>query len=172
LSRSRTSPGCGRFRHPSDSRLERKTLEMQTFFRRPSAVAGGVLVVLYGSFPLSEWEDGDRRGRKGQSAHPSGTQIGSWPRRGNCCHHQEGRKTHNPAGHLKQRTTHLGRTLRARTNQDGEAEMANSRRDQEYLGIDTNVLVAYLDGGHRSHKETTWLADKPIILNPTIAHGA
>jgi predicted nucleic acid-binding protein len=50
--------------------------------------------------------------------------------------------------------------------------MANSRGNQEYLGIDTNVLVAYLDGGHPSHKETTWLADESIILNPTIAHEA
>ena len=50
--------------------------------------------------------------------------------------------------------------------------MANSRGDQKHLGIDTNVLVAYLDGGHPSHMETTWLADESIILNPTIAHEA
>jgi len=50
--------------------------------------------------------------------------------------------------------------------------VANSGRDQEYLGVDTNVLVAYLDGGHPSHKKTTWLADESIVLNPTIAHEA
>lgn len=50
--------------------------------------------------------------------------------------------------------------------------MANSRGNQEYLGIDTNVLVAYLDGSHPSHKETTWLVDESIILNPTIVHEA
>lgn len=50
--------------------------------------------------------------------------------------------------------------------------MANSRRDQDYLGIDTNVLVAYLDGSHPSHNQTNWLAKESIILNPTIAHEA
>lgn len=48
--------------------------------------------------------------------------------------------------------------------------MANPRGDQEYLGIDANVLVAYLDGGHPSHRKTTWLAGESMILNPTIAH--
>ena len=50
--------------------------------------------------------------------------------------------------------------------------MTNSRRNQGYLGIDTNVLVAYLDGDHPSHDETSWLADESIVLNPTIAHEA
>ena len=50
--------------------------------------------------------------------------------------------------------------------------LANSRRDQEHLSIDTNVLVAYLDGGHPSHKQTAWLAVESIVLNPTIAHEA
>ncbi len=50
--------------------------------------------------------------------------------------------------------------------------MANSRRDQEHLGIDTNVLVAYLDRDHPSHKRTEWLANQAVVLNPTIAHEA
>jgi predicted nucleic acid-binding protein len=50
--------------------------------------------------------------------------------------------------------------------------MAHSRGDQEHLGIDTNVLVAYLDKDHPSHRETDGLADKPVALNPTIVHEA
>src|SRR5579862_2309897 len=50
--------------------------------------------------------------------------------------------------------------------------MANSRRDQEHLGIDTNVLVAYLDMDHPSHEETRGLASESVALNPTIVHEA
>jgi predicted nucleic acid-binding protein len=50
--------------------------------------------------------------------------------------------------------------------------MAHSRRDQEHLGIDTNVLVAYLDKDHPSHAETSGLADESVALNPTIVHEA
>jgi predicted nucleic acid-binding protein len=50
--------------------------------------------------------------------------------------------------------------------------MARSRRDQGHLGIDTNVLVAYLDKDHPSHAETDGLADEPVCLNPTIVHEA
>lgn len=50
--------------------------------------------------------------------------------------------------------------------------MADPRRNQGHLGIDTNVLVAYLDVAHPFHKETKWLADESIVLNPTIAHEA
>ena len=50
--------------------------------------------------------------------------------------------------------------------------MAHARRDQEHLGIDTNVLVAYLDKDHPSHGETAGLADESVALNPTIVHEA
>jgi len=50
--------------------------------------------------------------------------------------------------------------------------MAHSRRDQEHLGIDTSVLVAYLDKDHPSHGETDGLADEPVALTPTIVHEA
>lgn len=50
--------------------------------------------------------------------------------------------------------------------------MADARRDQEHLGIDTNVLVAYLDAGHPSHKETEFLALRGVALNPTVIHEA
>jgi len=50
--------------------------------------------------------------------------------------------------------------------------MADTRRDQKYLGIDTNVLVAYLDGDHPNHKETQNLTKRRIALNPTIIHEA
>ncbi len=50
--------------------------------------------------------------------------------------------------------------------------MAKPRRDQEHLGIDTNVLVAYLDAGHPSHRQTEHLADRAVALNPTIIHEA
>ena len=50
--------------------------------------------------------------------------------------------------------------------------MANIRRDQEYLGIDTNVLVSYLDTSHPDHSKTVWLADRDVALNPTVIHEA
>jgi predicted nucleic acid-binding protein len=50
--------------------------------------------------------------------------------------------------------------------------VAKPRRDQEHLGIDTNVLVAYLDAEHPSHKQTEYLADRAVALNPTIIHEA
>jgi predicted nucleic acid-binding protein len=50
--------------------------------------------------------------------------------------------------------------------------MAYGKRDQEHLGIDTNVLVAYLDKEHPSHGETSGLDDEPVALNPTVVHEA
>lgn len=50
--------------------------------------------------------------------------------------------------------------------------MADARRDQRHLGIDTNVLVAYLDAGHPSHKETAFLSQRGVALNPTVIHEA
>ena len=50
--------------------------------------------------------------------------------------------------------------------------MANSRRDQEHLGIDTNVLVAYLDADHPAHGRTERLSQEAVALNPTIIHEA
>ncbi|MHB8566801.1 MAG: type II toxin-antitoxin system VapC family toxin [Nitrososphaerales archaeon] len=50
--------------------------------------------------------------------------------------------------------------------------MADAGRDQKYLGIDTNVLVAYLDVGHPDHNETRMLIKRKIALNPTVIHEA
>ena len=50
--------------------------------------------------------------------------------------------------------------------------MANARRDQKYLGLDTNVLVAYLDDDHPQHNETRTLRKSTIALNPTVSHEA
>ena len=50
--------------------------------------------------------------------------------------------------------------------------MARTKRDQGHLGIDTNVLVAYLDGDHPSHGRTHKLAQEAVALNPTVVHEA
>ena len=50
--------------------------------------------------------------------------------------------------------------------------MAHPQRNQEHLGIDTNVLVAYLDKDHPSHKRTERLSHETVALNPTIIHEA
>ncbi|MDA4121986.1 MAG: type II toxin-antitoxin system VapC family toxin [Thaumarchaeota archaeon] len=50
--------------------------------------------------------------------------------------------------------------------------MAHPRRDQEHLGIDTNVLVAYLDRDHPSHGRTERLSNRAVALNPTVIHEA
>ncbi len=48
--------------------------------------------------------------------------------------------------------------------------MANTRRDQEYLGIDSNVLVAYLVPDHPDHELTKPLAGKRHAVNPIVLH--
>lgn len=50
--------------------------------------------------------------------------------------------------------------------------MAYSQRNKEHLGIDTNVLVAYLDHDHPTHHQTEKLQQKAIAVNPTIIHEA
>ncbi len=50
--------------------------------------------------------------------------------------------------------------------------MADPKGNQEHLGIDANVLVAYLDEAHPMHRETGWLADQRVALSPTIVHEA
>ena len=48
--------------------------------------------------------------------------------------------------------------------------MAHPRRNQKHLGIDSNVLVAYLDGGHPQHQKAARLASRRVALNPTVIH--
>jgi len=51
--------------------------------------------------------------------------------------------------------------------------MGNTKRDKEYLGIDTNVLVAFLDKGHPDNPKTKILTEnKYNAVNPTIIHEA
>ena len=47
------------------------------------------------------------------------------------------------------------------------------RRDKKYLGVDTNVLVAFLDKKHPDHPEAKKLEDfSDTATNPTIIHEA
>jgi predicted nucleic acid-binding protein len=48
--------------------------------------------------------------------------------------------------------------------------LADTRRDQKYLGIDSNVLVAYLLPDHPYHDLTRSLAGKKHAINPTVLH--
>jgi len=48
--------------------------------------------------------------------------------------------------------------------------MAYNRRDQRYLAIDSNILVAYLDRDHPQHQKVKSLASKRVALNPTVIH--
>jgi predicted nucleic acid-binding protein len=51
--------------------------------------------------------------------------------------------------------------------------MDYSRRDKKYLGVDTNVLVAFLDKKHPDHPEAKKLEDfSDTATNPTIIHEA
>jgi len=51
--------------------------------------------------------------------------------------------------------------------------MGNTKRDKEYLGIDTNVLVAFLDKDHPDNQKTKVLVEnKYNAVNPTIIHEA
>jgi predicted nucleic acid-binding protein len=48
--------------------------------------------------------------------------------------------------------------------------LANPRRDKEYLGLDSNVLVAYLVPDHPDHSSTASLRSKRHAVNPTVLH--
>ena len=50
--------------------------------------------------------------------------------------------------------------------------MAYSKGNKEYLGIDTNVMVAYLDHDHPNHSQTKKLRQRAIVTSPTIIHEA
>lgn len=50
--------------------------------------------------------------------------------------------------------------------------MAYSQANKGYLGIDTNVLIAYLDRYHPNHRQTEKLRRKAIAISPTIIHEA
>ncbi len=50
--------------------------------------------------------------------------------------------------------------------------MAYSQGNKEYLGIDTNILIAYLDRDHPNHRQTEELRQKAIAVSPTIIHEA
>lgn len=48
--------------------------------------------------------------------------------------------------------------------------MANPRRNQEYLGVDSNVLLAYLIPEHPEHDAVRSLAEKNHAVNATVIH--
>ncbi len=48
--------------------------------------------------------------------------------------------------------------------------MAKPTRDQSYLGIDSNVLLAYLMPDHPDHNLTQGLTRKAHAVNPTVLH--
>lgn len=50
--------------------------------------------------------------------------------------------------------------------------MANTGRNQEYLGIDSNVLLAYLIPDHPDHAKTKALVRRSHAVNPTVIHEA
>ncbi len=50
--------------------------------------------------------------------------------------------------------------------------MGDARGDKGHLGIDTNVLVSFLDVEHPDHKDAERLADANAATNPTIVHEA
>ena len=48
--------------------------------------------------------------------------------------------------------------------------MAKAGRNQGYLGIDSNVLLAYLVPEHPDHESTGVLAEEKYAVNPTVLH--
>lgn len=48
--------------------------------------------------------------------------------------------------------------------------MAHPQGNQEYLGIDTSVLIAYLADDHPKHPNVNWLSEIIPVVNPTIIH--
>jgi predicted nucleic acid-binding protein len=48
--------------------------------------------------------------------------------------------------------------------------VANARRDQKHLAVDSNVLAAYLDREHPQHSKVSSLSSRRVALNPTVVH--
>lgn len=48
--------------------------------------------------------------------------------------------------------------------------MAKPRRDKEHLGIDSNVLVAYIVASHPDHEKVSPIRGKGHAVNPTVIH--
>jgi len=48
--------------------------------------------------------------------------------------------------------------------------MAKPRRDKEHLGIDSNILVAYLVAVHPDHDKVSSLRNRSHALTPTVIH--
>jgi len=48
--------------------------------------------------------------------------------------------------------------------------LAHSSRDKEHLGIDSNVLIAYLVQTHPDHQRVIALQTKHHAVNPTVIH--
>lgn len=48
--------------------------------------------------------------------------------------------------------------------------MAQPSRDQRYLGLDSNVLLAYLLPDHPDHPSTKRLTGQTHVVNPTVIH--
>jgi predicted nucleic acid-binding protein len=48
--------------------------------------------------------------------------------------------------------------------------VAKARRDKEYLGIDSNVLVAFLIDNHPDHDKVKGLLNFIHVINPTVIH--
>lgn len=48
--------------------------------------------------------------------------------------------------------------------------MANTARDKEYLGIDSNVLIAYIVEAHPDHHKVGLIRKEKHAVNPTVIH--
>lgn len=48
--------------------------------------------------------------------------------------------------------------------------MAKPRRDKEHLGIDSNILVAYIAAAHPDHDKVLPILNKGHAVNPTVMH--
>lgn len=50
--------------------------------------------------------------------------------------------------------------------------MGNARGYQEYLGVDTNILVSFLDKEHPDNFKTGKIREYKLAINPTVVHEA
>ncbi len=50
--------------------------------------------------------------------------------------------------------------------------MADPKRNKEHLGVDTNILVAFLDKGHPEHARCKRIGAFNLSVNPTVIHEA
>lgn len=113
--------------------------------------------------------------QQGSAPHPEGHKRGDWSQAGRSCAGTQVARQNHRATLSKKKSKKCTRSLRDEVSENRYARMGHPRGDQSHLeryGIDSNLLVAYLDKNHPDNAKTRWLAEEEHAANPTVIHEA